>query len=79
MKWIIEVEETVKIRHQIYVEAESDEQLDDVIGNMNSYYESLDDCLDNLDDAITILGVNNEHYEESEGVEYYDDYEDDEY
>ncbi|MGN0246945.1 MAG: hypothetical protein ACI4DK_13405 [Lachnospiraceae bacterium] len=77
MKWIIEVEETVKMRHQIIVDIDNEGQLEKALDNAGDYCTSLDDFVDAVADVIPVLEINEEYYAETDSVEYFDDYEDD--
>ena len=76
MRYIIEVEETVKIRHQIIIDVEDEEEVDRVLDSMNDYYDELDDCIDDIAKMVDVLEVNEEYCIQTDGVEYYNDYED---
>lgn len=69
---IIEVEETVKFRHQIFVAYNDEEDLDMAIENMEGDY--LDDIVESIGYYVTVTDVNKNYYEDSDGIEYYDDY-----
>lgn len=69
---IIEVEETVKFRHQIFVVYNDEEELDRAIENMEGDY--LDDVVDSIGNYVTVTNVNENYYEDSDGIEYFDDY-----
>lgn len=72
-KRIIEVEETIKLRHQIFVAYNDEEALDRAIENMEE--SNLDDAVESIGNYVTVLEVNEECYAESEGIEFFDDYE----
>ena len=75
MKHIIEVEETVKIRHQIFVDIVSEEQLEEALDKMdNSHVYDIDDYVDSLANEIPVLEVNENYFMDTFSVEYYDDY-----
>lgn len=74
-KRIIELEETVKVRHQIVVAYNDEEELDRAIENFEG--DNLDDIVESIGNYVTVTDVNEEYYEESEGFEYFDDYEED--
>ena len=78
MKWIIEVEETVKFHHQIVVDIKNDDQIQDALDNVGDYCTSLDEFVSGIENVIPVVEVNEEYSVETEQVEYYDDYEDDE-
>ena len=69
---IIEVEETVKFRHQIFVAYNDEEELDRAIENMEGDY--LDDIVGSIGNYVTITNVNDDYYEDSDGIRYFDDY-----
>lgn len=69
---IIEVEETVKFRHQIFVAYNDEEDLDMAIENMEGDY--LDDIVESIDNYVTVTDVNKNYFEDSDGIEYFDDY-----
>lgn len=77
MRWIIEVEETVKFHHQIVVDIKNEDQIQDALDNAGDYCNSLDEFVDNIEKVIPVIEVNEEYSVETEQVEYYDDYEDD--
>lgn len=74
-KRIIELEETRRVRHQIVVVYNDEEELDRAIENFEG--DNLDDIVESIDNYVTVTDVNEEYYEESEGFEFYDDYEED--
>lgn len=74
MKHVIEVEEKVKIRHQIIVEIETDEDIDAALEAVDENCESLDDFVSAISSVIPVQEVNEEYYSETESVEYWDDY-----
>lgn len=69
---IIEVEGTVKFRHQIFVVYNDEEELDRAIENMEGDY--LDDVVDSIGNYVTVTNVNENYYEDSDGIVYLDDY-----
>lgn len=75
MKWVIEVEETVKVHHQIVVDINNDSDLDRALDNTNDMCGSLDDFVYSIADIIPVLEVNDEFYTETDKIEYFDDYE----
>ncbi len=75
MKWIIEVEEMVKVLHQVVVEIEDDSQIDEALNNVGNRCCDLDTFVDDISDIIPIIEVNEEYYSETESLEYSDDYE----
>lgn len=78
MNRIIEVEELVKIHHQIYVEYNEEKQLDDALNDNTIDICNMDDFIDNLEDyRIKVCKVNENYLEENGFIEYYDDYEED--
>lgn len=75
MKRIVEVEEIVKIHHQIYVEYDRDNRLVYAIENEKIRISSLDDFINNLVNyGINVTKVNENYSEDVESIEYYDDY-----
>ena len=74
-KRMIELEETVKVRHQIFVAYSDEEELERAIENFEG--DNLDDIVESIGNYVTVTDVNEEYYEESEGFEFYDDYEED--
>lgn len=74
-KRIIELEETIRVRHQIVVVYNDEEELDRAIENFEG--DNLDDIVESIGNYVTVTDVNKEYYEESEGFELYDDYEED--
>lgn len=74
MRHIIEVEETVKIRHQIIVDILSEGQLDEAINNVDDYTYDIDDYVSAISDVIPVIGVNENYIMETENIEYFDDY-----
>lgn len=78
MKRIIEVEEIVKVHHQIYVEYDDEEQLDDALNDVAVGIYDLDDFVGNLEGyGIKVNEINENYSEEPESIEYFDDYEED--
>lgn len=69
---IIEVEETVKFRHQIFVAYNDEEELDMAIENMEGDY--LDDIVESIGNYVTVTDINENYFEDSDGIEYSDDY-----
>lgn len=78
MKRIIEVEETLKLRHQIFVEIDSEEDLECAIEGVPNRCSSLDDYVRAIESRVHVVEVNEEYYGETDSIEYYDDYLDDE-
>ena len=75
MRYIIEVEETVKVRHQIVVDVMSDEQIEDALDSVDGIYiDGIDDYVDAISDVIPVLSVNEGYLTETESIEYFDDY-----
>lgn len=72
-KRIIELEETVKVRHQIFVAYSDEEELERAIENFEG--DNLDDIVESIGNYVTVTDVNEESYAESEEFEYFDDYE----
>lgn len=78
MERIVEVEEIVKIHHQIYVEYGDEEQLDDALSNDTVNIYNMDDFINNLRNyGINITGINENYSEDLDSIEYFDDYEED--
>lgn len=74
MKRIIEVEEIVNIRHQIFVDYDCEEQLDDAINGKAVPFDCLEDFVNNLEDCgVNVVEVNKNYFEYVESVEYYGD------
>ena len=76
MRRIIEVEEIVKHRHQICVEYETEEQLDAAIEYADGA-DNLDGYLLDLERKVEVVYTNEDYSYDSDGVEYFDDYEED--
>lgn len=74
-KRIIELEETVKVRHQIFVAYSDEEELERAIENFEG--DNLDDIVESIGNYVTVTDVQEEYYAESEEFEYFDDYEED--
>lgn len=74
-KRIIELEETVKVRHQIFVAYSDEEELERAIENFEG--DNLDDIVESIGNYVTVTDVMEEYYAESEEFEYFDDYEED--
>lgn len=74
-KRIIELEETVKVRHQIFVAYSDEEELERAIENFEG--DNLDDIVESIGNYVTVTDVKEEYYAESEEFEYFDDYEED--
>ena len=74
MRYVIEVEETVKVHHQIVVESSHESQVETALDNVDEYCVSLDDFVDAISDVIPVIEVNEEFMCETQEVEYYDDY-----
>lgn len=79
MRRIIEVEEIVRHRHQICVEYESEEQLDRAIEYADGA-DTFDGYVLDLERNVEVIYINEDYSYDSDGVEYFDDYteEDDE-
>lgn len=74
MKRIIEVEEIVNVHHQIFVDYDCEEQLDDALNGETVLFDCLEDFVNNLQDCgINVVEVNENYSEDVESVEYYDD------
>ena len=76
MRRIIEVEEIVRHRHQICVEYESEEQLVDAVEYADGS-DTLDGYVLDLEKNLKIIYTNEDWSYGSDGVEYFDDYEED--
>ena len=76
MRRIIEVEEIVRHRHQICVEYESEQQLDAAIEYADGA-DNLDVYLLDLERLVEVVYTNEDYSYDSDGVEYFDDYEED--
>ena len=75
MRHIIEVEETVKIRHQIIVDILSEDQLEEALDVVDkAYIYDLDTYVEAISDVIPVLGVNEGYISETYNIEYFDDY-----
>lgn len=74
MRYVIEVEETVKVHHQIIVEISHESQVETALDNVSEYCCSLDEFVDGISDIIPVIEVNEEFMCETQEVEYYDDY-----
>ena len=77
MRRIIEVEEIVRHRHQICVEYESEGQLDKAIEYADGA-DTFDVYALDLDKYVEVVYINEDYSYDSDGVEYFDDYEEDE-
>lgn len=70
----IELEETVKVRHKIYVEYDNERQLDSAlrttggVNRLDDYIQHLKWC------GIKVNNLNENYSEDTDSVEYYDDY-----
>lgn len=73
MKRAIIFEETVKVQHRIIVDYENEDQLDEAISNTEGLND-LDDCVDAIDAVIHVCSIDENWAEDSDGLEYYDDY-----
>ena len=74
MRHIIEVEETIKMRHQIIVDVENDEEVEEAIESVDGVVHSLDEFVEEIGKKVNVYFVNEEYYAETEEVEYFDDY-----
>lgn len=75
MKRIIEVEETVKLRHQIFIEAENNEQITEAVNRAEeNNCQNLDEYIDALAEVMMLMKIITK---KTESIEYFDDYEDD--
>lgn len=73
MKRSIILEETLKLQHRIIVDYENEAELDEAIVNTEDC-DNLDDCVDAIDSIVHVCQVDESWSEESDGIEYYDDY-----
>lgn len=74
MRRIIEVEEIVNAHHQIFVDYDCEEQLDDALNGETVLFDCLEDFVNNLQDCgVNVVEVNENYSEDVESVEYYDD------
>ena len=80
MRHIIEVEEIVKIRHQIVVDVYSEDQIEDAINAIDGNCYSMDTVIEAIESVVPVSDVFEEIYSETYEIEYVDDYvcEDDE-
>ena len=74
MRYIIEVEEMVKMIHQVVVDASSDAQIEEALENVSRRCESLYEFVDSISNVVPVIEVNEEYYVETDSIEYYDDY-----
>lgn len=70
---IIEVQETRLVNHQIYVEYEDEDDLE-IACNYIDGEDSLDDVVAEINNYVTVTDVNRNYFEDSDGIEYCDDY-----
>ena len=70
---IIEVQETWMVTHQIYVEYEDEYDLSFAC-DYTEEADSLDDFIAQISDYVTVTDVNRNYFEDSDGIEYFDDY-----
>lgn len=70
---IIEVQETRLVNHQIYVEYEDEDDLE-IACNYIYGEDSLDDVVAEINNYVTVTDVNRNYFEDSDGIEYFDDY-----
>lgn len=70
---IIEVQETWKVNHQIYVEYEDEYDLS-LACDCTEEADYLDDFVAQISDYVTVTDVNRNYFEDSDGIEYFDDY-----
>lgn len=73
MKRSIIFEETIRVQHRIIVDYENESELDKAITNTEGC-DNLDDCIDAIDSVVHVCQVDELWSEESDGIEYYDDY-----
>jgi hypothetical protein len=75
MRHVIEVEETVKIRHQIVVDIGSEGQLEEALDSVDgSYICDLDDYVEAISEVVPVVEVNANCVMETWNIEYFDDY-----
>ena len=75
MRHIIEIEETVKIRHLIVVDIMSEGQLEEALDSVNGCcIYNIDEYADAISDVIPVLEVNENYFSDTESIEYFDDY-----
>ena len=74
MEHVIEVEEVVRIRHQIIVDVSSDIDIQNALDCVDEYCGSLDRFVYGIAQHLNVVCVNEEVYAETESVEYFDDY-----
>ena len=79
MKWIIAVEETVTYRHRICVEVDNENQIQEALDNVDYRCRYLDDFASAVGEIAPVVWIDEDDQGETESLEYYDDYEDDEY
>lgn len=75
MTHIIEVEETVKVRHQIIIDVASEGQIEDALDSVEGcrIYD-IGDYVDAIADVVPVVGFNESYIMETESIEYFDDY-----
>ena len=73
MKRSIIFEETIKVQHRIIVDYENEDELDKAIANTEGC-NNLDDCVDAIDNILHVCQVDESWAENSDGIEYCDDY-----
>lgn len=71
MKYCIEVEEKVSTIHQILVEVENENELDEALANAERAYD-FDSYVNAVKDVIKVLGINKDYQFNDESVEYWD-------
>lgn len=70
----IELEETVRVHHKIYVEYDNEQQLDSALRTAGSI-DRLDDYIRHLKwCGIKVNNLNENYSEGTDSIEYYDDY-----
>lgn len=73
MKRSIILEETVKLQHRIIVDYENEDELNEAVANTEGC-DNLDDCVDAIGTIVRVCKVDESWAEDSDGIEYYDDY-----
>ena len=75
MSKVIEFEETVKVRHRVIVDDEtSEEQIDNFVDN-TGHIKDFSDVRNLACKCFSDCSFDEEYYVESDGIEYYADYE----
>ena len=73
MKRSIIFEETVKVQHLIIVDYDNEDELDKAI-RATEDCQNFDDCVDAIASIVHVCQVDESWVEDSDGIEYYDDY-----